>query len=353
MSYAECIIIQRTLGETLRQWLIKNTLLNRNFRILADKDSLIFPLVRKLTPNEKQTLRSLFLNIRFEQRELIPTVPKKPIDLFSAIKPKIPVKLHKFIPKSFDIIGNLILIEIPKELEPYERTIGTTLIDLHPSIRGVFKKAEAIKGEFRLRNIKHIAGDTNSITIHRENKCVYELDIKKVYFSPRLATEHLRICGKVLSGEKVLDMFAGVGPFSILIAKRKKVNVCAIDINPNAVYFLKRNIKRNKVEEFITVREGDARNVLKGVDNTFHRIIMNLPMKASQFLDIACQVLKPNGIIHFYQFAEETEIPKMTVKKLSRLIERNNRKIKKMLEIRKVRAYAPYIWQIGVDICVK
>jgi tRNA (guanine37-N1)-methyltransferase len=73
--------------------------------------------------------------------------------------------------------------------------------------------------------------------------------VTKVYFSPRLSQERLRIAQKVRGGEVVIDMFAGVGPFSIQIAKKfNNVKVYAIDTNPVAIQFLKQNIALNKIE---------------------------------------------------------------------------------------------------------
>ena len=135
----------------------------------------------------------------------------------------------------------------------YEGVIGEKILEINPSLNSVFKKTEPVKGEFRIRDVELIAGINKSETVHKENKCVYELDIRRVYFSPRLATEHDRVCSLVKDGEVILDMFAGVGPFSVLIAKIKRNQVVAVDINPVAIYYLKKNIILNKVEKNITV----------------------------------------------------------------------------------------------------
>ncbi len=353
MNLTWCILVQKKEGEKIRQWLIKESLLDRNLRIKSENSWLIFPLIRELDDLEKEEIRNLSAKIRFEQREMEKRESKKPKDLFTALKDSIPGKFHDYIPKSFDIIGGLVVIEIPEELKAFQKLIGHTLLNLHPSLSSVFKKLEPITGEYRLRNLELIAGKNNSITIHKENNCTYELDIKKVYFSPRLATEHLRVSSFVKEGEHVLDMFAGIGPFTILIAKQRQAHVLAVDLNPDAIHYLNRNISLNKVEGYVTALEGNVRDVIESKNHKkFDRIIMNLPSKSEQFLDVACEALKNGGIIHFYEFASESDFPSQILEKVRDEIERRGRKIKKIEEIRKVRPYAPYIWQIGVDILI-
>jgi len=353
MNSTWCVLVQKKEGEKLRQWLITKSLLDRNLKIESDNEWLIFPIIRELDASEHSILLNLLENVRFERRKMQNRDLKKPGDLFSAIKQSIPEKLHSYIPKSFDIIGKLVILEIPEELEKFQNFIGQTLLNLHPSLSSVFKKLEPIKGEYRLRHHELIAGEDNSITIHKENNCMYELDIQKVYFSPRLATEHVRVNSQVDKDELILDMFTGIGPFSILIAKEKQAHVFAVDINPDAIYYLKRNIISNKVEGYVTPLEDNVKEAFKNKNNRrFDRIIMNLPSKSAEFLDTACKVLKEGGVIHFYQFAPESDIPGQVTKKIQYFIEREGRKIEEIKELRKVRPYAPHIWQIGVDILI-
>ncbi len=354
MTISWVSLVKKKDGEKLRQLLLKNSLLNHELKIQSEGDWLIFPLMRELEETEKQSLRNSFKDIRFEQQILEQKESRKFKDLFSALHSLIPENLHIFIPTSFDTIGNLVVIEIPEELQPFERLIGQTILELHPSIASVFKKLEPISGEFRLRNVQLLAGINKTQTIHKEYNCRYELDIEKVYFSPRLSTEHARVCSLTQQNEVILDMFAGIGPFSILIAKRKHVRVYAVDLNPAAIFYLKRNIVLNKVEEFITTFEGDVKEVAKTHFNQrFNRIIMNLPSKSAEFLDIATQFVANDGIIHYYQFCRESDYPTQVTNTITDLIETQGHRIKDMLNIRKVRAYAPHIWHIGVDILLE
>jgi tRNA (guanine37-N1)-methyltransferase len=169
-----------------------------------------------------------------------------------------------------------------------------------------------------------------------------------------LVTEHARVCSAVKKGEIILDMFAGIGPFSILIAKQKQTQVYAVDINPDAIYYLKKNIILNKVENFVFPLEGDIREVLNQIqDQRFDRIIMNLPSKASEFLDVALNFLNSQGTIHYYEFVPELDFPEKVLSNLRNRIEQNDRIVNEFLQIRKVRPYAPYIWHVGIDFTVQ
>lgn len=354
MTESWCAFVKKHDGEPLRRWLIKNGLLNTNLKIQLEEDWLVFPLKRELNEDEKNELKQSLEDIQYQWRKIELNVVRKPKDLFSALKDSIPEELQQFIPRSFDTVGDLVIIEIPEEITEFERLIGETILEVHPSLVSVFKKVEPVTGEFRLRNVELLAGINKTETIYKENKCKFELDIKKVYFSPRLVTEHARVCSLVKKNEIILDMFAGIGPFSILIAKQKQAQVYAIDINPEAIYYLKRNIILNKVENYISPLEGDVREVINQIpDKRFDRIIMNLPSMASEFLDVTLKVLNSDGVIHYYEFASESDFPEKVSSDLRSNIEQNDRLINDILQIRKVRPYAPHIWHIGIDFTVQ
>ncbi|HEX7467722.1 MAG TPA: 50S ribosomal protein L11 methyltransferase, partial [Methanobacterium sp.] len=169
------------------------------------------------------------------------------------------------------------------------------------------------------------------------------LDVKKVYFSPRLATERKRISDLVKNNEIVIDMFAGIGPFSISIARNHEVKLYAIDINPAAYKYLKENIIINKLEGTIIPLLGDVIEVLNNLNIEADRIIMNLPGTAQNFLDIAIKSLKAGGVIHYYEFASEYQVP------VKRIIETAYPRKVEVLNVRKVKSKSPGIWHMGID----
>ena len=168
-------------------------------------------------------------------------------------------------------------------------------------------KKSAIKGTTRVRDLEFLAGVDDSETIHKEHGARLKLDVREVYFSPRLATERKRVMESVEDGEKILDMFCGIGPFPIVIAKNKDVDITAVDINESAIHYLDENIRLNKLKGTIKTYCGDVREVSKSFKTKFDRIIMNLPGLAYTFLDVSINLIEDGGIINYYEFSDSYE----------------------------------------------
>ncbi len=205
-------------------------------------------------------------------------------------------------PSSFDVVGDIAIIKIPPQLEKKEKKIGEQLLKFK-NVKTILKKEGKVGEEFRIRKYKFLGGEKRKETLHKEYGCRYKLNIEKVYFSPRLGSERERIVKQVKKGEKILVLFAGIGPYAIQIAKNREVDIYAIEINPKAVKYFKENTKLNKVENKIKVFEGDVREVVPSLKEKFDRIIMPLPKDGENFLDLAKLVSKKNTIIHIYIFA--------------------------------------------------
>ncbi|HIE13916.1 TPA: class I SAM-dependent methyltransferase family protein, partial [Candidatus Bathyarchaeota archaeon] len=278
----------------------------------------------------------------------------KPIDLAAE---HLPPHLLASFPRSIEFIGQVAIIEFPPELEPYKEILGSSILKAHKNVKTVLAKAGAVKGAYRIRKFEIIAGSENTETVHKEFGCIFRLDPRRVYFSPRLSYEHFRVTSKVNEGENVIDMFAGVGPFSIMIAKKvKRVKVYAIDINPEAIRYLTMNIVLNGVEGKVISMLGDAREIIsKRLRGIADRVIMNLPEKASVYLPVACNALKDKGgIIHCYQFARGENAILKAEKIAERIIKNSTyRKHCRILSSRIVREVAPFTWQVAVDLEVK
>ncbi|MDQ3838803.1 MAG: class I SAM-dependent methyltransferase family protein [Thermoproteota archaeon] len=204
---------------------------------------------------------------------------------------------------SYDIIGDIIIIKIPESLINKKYSIGTRLLELNKSAKSVFLQTSSVEGDFRLRKLELLAGIDHRITEHREYGCRFVIDVGKVYFSPRLSTERQRIASSVKNHETVTNMFAGVGTFSILIAKKNhNSKILSIDSNPRACLFCNINARLNKVQDRVFAFCGDARylaeKVLSGVSD---RVLMPLPEKAGEYADSAVKCLRhAGGRIHFF-----------------------------------------------------
>lgn len=272
--------------------------------------------------------------------------------LKEALSKKLTKKEKAFFKKSFDLIGDIAQLEIPNELKKKEKIIAQTLMELHKNIKVVVKKIGATAGEERIRPVKVIAGEKRTETIHIENGFRYKLDINKVYFSPRLVTERARVTEQVKPKEIVFDLFAGVGVFAIPSAKKAE-KVVAIDINKAACFYTKENAMLNRVFGKMEIYCDDCRKVIEEhkFKNCADRIIMNLPMHAGEFLDVAFRIAKKGAVVHFYCFLPEDDLFEGGIQKIKAAAKTAGRKVK-ILETKKCGQLAPRIWRCAIDFKV-
>jgi tRNA (guanine37-N1)-methyltransferase len=211
---------------------------------------------------------------------------------------------------------------------------------------------EPVSGELRTRNIEIIAGERETVTMHREYGLKLIVDVAKTYFSPRLASERKRISDLVEPDEVIVDMFAGVAPFSIMIAKFAKPEIIyAFDKNKYAVQLAKQNIKLNNVLNKVEVIHADAKDCQNILTEKVDRIIMNLPFSAHAFLNYALRIAKDRCVIHYYDILHENHI-QSRIENL-REITRKNKFTLDSLDVRKIKTYAPREFYIGIDIKAK
>jgi tRNA (guanine37-N1)-methyltransferase len=213
--------------------------------------------------------------------------------------------LMDLVPSSYDIIGDIALIKLPDELWQYRSRIGDSLRDFNRNLRTVVLD-RGVEGEFRVRDLEVISGKDDLETVHVENNLRFKLDPSLVYFSPRLATERMRIAD-LLEGEKVLDMFAGVGPFSLTIARHGNAeHVIGIDLNPDSIRYFSKNITLNSLDDKVEAHLGDAREI-SVIFAPFDRVIMNLPHSSMEFLNTALELME-SGHIHLYRIVNDGEM---------------------------------------------
>jgi tRNA (guanine37-N1)-methyltransferase len=346
-----CIKIPKIHGEKAIILANKLEIAKRELEIQRNKNFIYIPLIRQPSANELETLKEQvsdceILTYTFPER-------KKRVKTFvELLVDKLSPHLLASLPRAIDLVGDIAIIEIPPELDAYKRIIGEAILETHENVRTVLAKVGAIIGTYRLREFSVIAGEPKTETIHREHGCQYYVDLAKAYFSPRLSYEHNRVASLIGEGETVIDLFAGVGPFAIQIAKtHENVEVYAIDVNPNAVEFLKRNTRLNMVEGKVHPILGDAKQVVKErLSGVADRVIMNLPEKAIEFVEAACKALKPEGgMVHFYSFVSASDSLENVKLRFIEAVEQCGRKVEKIFFSRLVRATAPYKWQAVMD----
>jgi len=260
--------------------------------------------------------------------------------------------------KSYDIIGDIAVIRVPELLKQRTKIIAEAVMQSHKRLKAVWRQTSSVSGDFRLRGLELVLGERKTETVHKEQGCIFKVDLEKCYFSPRLAYERMRIARQVRPDETISNMFAGVGCYSIVIAKYSKPKkIFSIDTNSFAIQYMRENIRLNRVEETVVPVQGDSKKVIEErLQNVADRIIMPLPERAYEYLDYAVLALKPTGgWIHYYAFEH--------AKKGENPIEKTELKVSEKLHTlgasfavefgRIVRTTGPNWYQVVLDIQVK
>jgi len=299
---AWCLRVPKSAGEEWRRRLIREGLLEPGLLLRADGSDLLLPL----RGSREGCGRALF--------EEVPARPDLP---------------------RHDLIGGIAVI-----LDPGPEG-ADLLLRSRPSIHTVLFPEGPVEGEFRTRKFTVVAGEPTTRTRYTEYGLAFEIDLSVAYFSPRLSGERQRVLALMSEGERVLDMFAGVGPFSITLAGKARV-VYAADINPGAVGLMRENISLNRVTNVLPLLADAAR--LAGIlPRGFDRVVMNLPFGAVKFLDTALALCRPGGTIHLYAMVSTEGVlaPVLTGKGLEILGERV------------VHTYSPSEWLAVYDLRMK
>jgi tRNA (guanine37-N1)-methyltransferase len=312
--------VSRSEGEKHRKTLLDMGVLDINYKIAYDGDYIIFPLREEISGYN-------IIEYTFFPRE------KRKSSLREILSDKIP-ESYLFKLRAFDTIGNIALIQLSEELISYQKIIGDALLELNPFIKAVFRK-DSIEGEYRVPKLELIAGENITESVYLEFGVRILLDVSKVYFSPRLSEERKRIASLVKKDEIVFDMFCGVGPFSLMIAKKSEPKkIYAVDINETAIYYLKKNIALNRTYNIVPIH-GDSRKEIKSIQNP-DRIIMNLPHSSFDFLPDVFLTYE-SSIVHFYSVSENINAVK---KKILQEAEKHNKRVEFLFE-RTVKSYSP------------
>lgn len=312
----------------MRRVLKKSGILDESLKIKKQGDNLYIPIcefdekIDELNDIDYEVVRK-----DFERR----SSPTSPSDILGR-------------EPSFEIIGNIALLEKNETLEA-----GEAILRSDNNIRSVYRVASPVEGERRVRDLEYIAGKKDTETVYREYGREFLLDLSEVYFSPRLANERQRVIEKIDEGEKVFDMFAGVGPYTVGAAK-KRAKVIATDKNPDAYYYLRQNIKRNKIEGRAKIYNEDARKLAKKISGV-DRLIMDYPQGAEKFLSAAVRAVGKKAILHYYDIKPEKDF-KNSVSEVKKALQHKNFEAE-LIEIVKVRSYAPGVYNICIDINLK
>jgi len=263
-------------------------------------------------------------------------------------KNKLNKKQPSLLPSSYQKIGDIIIINLKEELWKHEKEIAQFLLERIPDTRTVCRRTGFIKTEKRKPQVKVIAGDKDTETIHKEHGVLYKLDVNEIMLSKGNLNERKRITRLIKKGETVVDMFAGIGYFSIPIAKLSNPKkVFSIEINSIAYSYLRENIKLNKVENKLIPILGDCVVEIPKLGRIADRVLMGLLPSCKVYLIDAMKVVKPNGILHYHGIAKKEDWKKLLedVKTVADIEGFKTELIRKV----RVKSYAPKIYHLVLD----
>lgn len=246
----------------------------------------------------------------------------------------------------FQIIGDIAILK-PGLSQNEAQIQAQEILKKLPRIKSVYRYSGPVSGLLRIPKVSHVAGERNPVTIHRENGCLYRLDITKVMFSKGNVLERARIHKLVEPGETIIDMFAGIGYFSLPLGKFSPAKkIYSIELNPNSFRFLKENVSLNKLKGKVLPILGDCRKVK--IPEKADRIIMGYLSKTYEFLPAAFRLLNPNGIIHYHDTFRKEELWEKSESILREYSGKHGFYPIRM-EKRVVKQYAPGIFHVVID----
>uniref|UniRef100_A0A8D0H005 tRNA (guanine(37)-N1)-methyltransferase n=1 Tax=Sphenodon punctatus TaxID=8508 RepID=A0A8D0H005_SPHPU len=314
------------LTRSLKHLLLKRPGLKRVVEDPNDEDSRLLMLdPRKISAEdslgeaEQQILKQFNINPKISEYNLELTYDNfKLEEILGAVLPE-----GQEVTSGFSRVGHMAHVNLREHQLPYKHLIGQVIIDKNPGITSAVNKLNIIESTYRNFQMEVLAGEENMIAKVKEYNHVYEFDFSKVYWNPRLCTEHTRIIEFLKPGDVLFDVFAGVGPFAIPAAK-KNCLVFANDLNPESYKWLQHNCKLNKVDKRIKLFNMDGRDFLRGPakeeltkelsarerKSSLH-IAMNLPALAIEFLDVFPHLLDGEPCsadlptVHCYGFSKE------------------------------------------------
>lgn len=296
---------KKNIAEKVRRQLLKLSLLDNSFTILSDSSYIYFPLKDQ---NGIQSLMGDFGGELKTVKKLGVRINRRADDYRYGLGRILTQKELKDFSSGYDAFGNIAVISLPDSLAEKENDIAKIILNSNKNLTTILKKAGPVKGVYRVRPVKYLLGKRTYIADYKENGCRFVFDVRRVFFSTRLAYERNRISNLVSHGETVMVPFAGIGPFAIEIAKKRPdADVVALELNKYGVYYMKKNIEINKANNVEAVL-GDFHEASKGYRLMFDRIIMPLPKSSTVFLDDAIAVAKSTAVIHLYAFYEKDRI---------------------------------------------
>ncbi len=326
-------------AQKVKESLAKKNLLHPDYLPVRELDHIYFPVTKKTNLSNAKIINTKF---SFPGR-------RKNLTVEEILKDKLTVEELEVLPRSQEIVGSILILEIPDELKKKEKLIAVAYLQANKHLSTIVKKSDIHAGTFRTRKVTILAGKKTKETVHHENGIEIKLHLERTYFSARSGSERLRIAKMVKPGEEVMVMFSGAAPYPLVIARNSKAkHVYGIELNPLAHNFALENVQLNGLQDRVTILHGDVRHKIPSIKRKFERIVMPLPKTGEQFLDLALLKIQKKGTIHLYAFLEEKDF-NAYAQKVRGICDKLGYKIKILRKI-KCGQFSPGTFRVCFDI---
>ena len=291
------VLVPRTEGETVRRLLRREGLVRTDLLIRREGDRLAIPVV-----SDRPIPEGLG---ELGERDFEARRAAGPSDYRARLRWA--TSDARRLPRSFDVVGDVVLIRIPGELESRAHEIGNALLGFVPGAR-VVGLDRGVHGPERRRALERIAGTGDWRTRHRENGIEMEVDLERAYFSPRLAREHARVANAIDVGDRVYDLCCGVGPFALTVARDGRASaITAVDSNPDALAMLRASLARHRWGDRVAVVEARVEAFVPSAAAA-ERVILNLPHEGIKYLPSVARSVAPRGRLYYYEVTPRTDL---------------------------------------------
>lgn len=352
--------VKKEFTEEIRKILFKKGLVDKRYVFVKNGDYVEMPLLRGLKKEEIKLFKEQ--DVRLINKKLpSKTSSKTPFEVILEKAEKEGIRKF-FLPRKWELVGNVLILKIPKGLkeekknivEIYAKEIESREKRIAEIYAGALKAKTVVKdmgisGRCRRPRIKILYGN-NTKTVHKENEIRFKLDVSKLMFSSGNIDERIRIAYLSNENETVVDMFAGIGYFSIPMAVYSKPKkIFAYDLNPDAYHYLMENINLNNVQNIVKPVLSDNRNA---DENVADRVIMGYLKNTKSFLSKALRILKHGGgIIHYHENYPNELLPETPFENVKKIANHQGKNVK-LLNFRNVKSYAPGVSHVVLDIKV-
>ena len=290
-------VVEAAEAETLRRRLKERALLRSDLHVVRRGGEVWFP-VRE--PPSPPLGIGRIAEAEFEAVEPGPSASYRDhIDL--------PPAVRATLPRSFDVVGDVVLIRLPPGWEDRAARIGSALLNFVPGAR-IVAWDQGVHGPDRLHTLVRIAGEGDFRTWYRENGLAIHVDLELAYFSPRLAREHARVAADVVEGDHVYDLCCGVGPFTLAIAAAgRAASIVSVDANPHAIELLGTSLARLTRRPPVTTVVDRLESFLPSA-GPVRRVIVNLPLEGIKYAASVGATVAAGGVLYYYIVADRAEV---------------------------------------------